>query len=114
MQDKLLISSKIKKTIEYVRKIVNNYPHEYINLRDKILNTFYELLELTYYANSFKEIKYMKTIVIKIKMIEYYIKISCDYKLINFKKFENIGKYLLEINLMVNKWIINEKNRQSI
>ena len=37
-----------------------------------------------------------------------------DNKLISYKKFINIGNYLLEINKMVNSWIINEKKRQSI
>ena len=47
-------------------------------------------------------------------MIEFYTKLSVDNKLISYKKFNNIGSYLLEINKMVNSWIINEKSRQSI
>lgn len=31
MQDKFIIASKIKKTIEYVKKSINNYPHEYVS-----------------------------------------------------------------------------------
>ena len=53
-------------------------------------------------------------IVVEIKMIEYFISVSCNYELISFKKFNNIGKYLLEINAMVNGWITNEANRQSV
>ena len=78
------------------------------------MNSFYDLLELSYKASLYKDIDYMKEILVKIKMIEYYIKISCDNKLISYKKFENIGNYLLEINKMVNMWIKNEKTRQSI
>lgn len=114
MQDKLLISIKIKKTIDYVLKVVNNYPHSYVYLKNNIINSFYNLLELSYRANLYKDINYMKEILIQMKMIEYYIKISCDNKLISYKKFENIGVYLLEINKMVNSWIKNEKSRQSI
>ena len=71
-------------------------------------------MELSYRASLFKDINYMKEILIKIKMIEYYVKISYDYKLISLIKFENIGLHLLEINKMVNSWIKNEKSRQSI
>ena len=71
-------------------------------------------MELSYRASLFKDINYMKEILIKIKMIEYYVKISYDYKLISLKKFENIWLHLLEINKMVNSWIKNEKSRQSI
>ena len=47
-------------------------------------------------------------------MINYYVEKSLDKKLISFKKYENIGKHLLEINKMVNVWMKNEKNKQSI
>ena len=53
--------------------------------------------------------KYMKEILVKIRMIEYFVKKSIDKKLINFKKYENIGNHLLEINKMVNSWILCEK-----
>ena len=56
----------------------------------------------------------MKDSVVEIKMIEYFIKVSYKNKLISYKKFDNISKYLLEINLMVNSWIKNETDRQSI
>ena len=51
MQDMLIISIKIKKTIELVRKTTSNYSHEYKFLKDNIMNTFYDLLKLTYKAN---------------------------------------------------------------
>ena len=114
MQDKLLISRKIKKTIEYVKKAVDNYPHGYVTLKNKIMDSFFELLEYSYRANLFKDSKDMKEMLVKIKMIEYYIKISYDYKLINIKKFENVGKYLLEINKMINSWVKSETSKQSI
>lgn len=111
MQDKLLIVTKIKKTIEYVDKVLINYPKvEYI-LKNNIISTFYFLLENVYRSNIYKDTKYMKESIVNIKMIEYYIKISLDKKIISFKKFDNIGKYLLEINKMINSWMINEKNR---
>jgi len=47
-------------------------------------------------------------------MLEYYITKSLKKKIINFKKYEIIGNYLLEINKMVNAWIINETKKQSL
>ena len=44
-------------------------------------------------------------------MIEYYIKVSCDYQLISYKKFKRIGDYLLEINKMVYSWMNYEESR---
>ena len=60
MHDKLLISIKVKKTIEYIEKVTKNYPKiEYV-LKNKILDACYELLELTYKANIYHDKKYMK------------------------------------------------------
>ena len=111
MQDKLLIIAKIKKTIEYVDKVLVNYPKVEYVLRNNIANTFYILLENVYRSNIYKDTNYMKESIVNIKMIEYYIKVSLDKKLLSYKKFENIGKYLLEINKMINSWIIYEKSR---
>ena len=114
MQDKFLIALKIKKTIEYVKKTVDNYPHGYVVLKNNIMDSFYTLLRLSYKASVYKEINIMKDIIVEIKMIEYFIKVSYKYELISFKKFENVGKYLLELNAMVSSWIKNETDRQSI
>ena len=56
----------------------------------------------------------MKEMIVKIKIIDFYIKKSLDYGLISFKKFVNIGEYLLELIKMINTWIKNEKEKQSI
>lgn len=45
MQDKLIIALKIKKTIEYVDKVLINYPKVEYVLRNNMINTFYVLLE---------------------------------------------------------------------
>ena len=111
MQDKLLIITKVKKTIDYLEKVVINYPHTEVILKNEIINNLYELLELTYRANIFKEEKYMKEIIVKIRMLEYYIKKSLDKKIISFKKYEIIGNHFLKIIKMVNSWILSEKNK---
>ena len=109
MQDKLLIISKIKKTISYEDNVLINFPNTEYVLKNNIISNFYDLLELIYKANIHKDNFFMKESIVKIRMIEYYIKISLEKKIISFKKYENIGKYLLEINKMINAWIINEK-----
>ena len=114
MYDNLIISKKIKKTLEYVDKITINYSHEYRYLKNNINSSFFNLLELSYKANIFKDINSMKEMIVKIKIIEFYIKKSLDYGLISFKKFINIGEYLLELIKMINAWIKNEKKKQSI
>ena len=71
MQDKLLIITKIKKTIDYVNNVLVNYPKiEYV-LRNNISEDFYSLLELVYKANIHKDIFYMKESIVKIRMMEF-------------------------------------------
>jgi hypothetical protein len=111
MQDKLLIATRVKKTIEYIEKVLINCPQCENILKNKIIISCYELLELVYKANVFKETVYMKEIIVKIRIIEYYIKSSLDKKILSFKKYEIIGNHLLEINKMINSWIKYEKNR---
>lgn len=111
MQDKLLIITKIKKKIDYIEKITFNFPNTEYILKNKLIEHLYNLLELSYRANIHKDIYYMKEVIVDLRMIEYYIKISLDKKIISFKKYENIGNYLLDINKMVNSWIKYEKNK---
>lgn len=111
MRDRLLIATKLKKTIEYIEKVTINYPHSELILKNKIIDTCYKLLELTYRANLYKETDFMKEILVQIRMLEYLIKKSLDKKLLNFKKYENIGNHLLELNKMVNAWIVSEKSK---
>lgn len=114
MHDKLLIVTKIKKTIQYLEKITVNYPNKEYVLKNKINEASYNILELAYKANIHKEINYMKDIIVQIRMLEYYIKLSLDKKIINYKKYENLGNYLLEINKMITSWAYNEKKKQSV
>jgi len=111
MQDKLLVATKVKTTIDYIEKVTMNFPNNEYVLKNNIMDTLYKLLELVYKANIHKETFYMKEIIIKIRMLEYYIKISLTKNIISFKKYENIGNYLLEINKMVNAWIKYETSK---
>ena len=114
MQDKFLIATKVKKTIIYMEKMLENYPHTENVLRNKIIDKAYNLLENTYKANIYKEINYMKEILVDIKMLEFYIKKSLDKKIINFKKYEVIGNHFLELNKMISAWIVYEKKKTNI
>lgn len=111
MYDRLVIATKVKKTIEYIEKTVVNYPHEERELKNRIINTSYDLLDNVYYANLTKDINSMKNIIVKLKMIDYCLNVSVHKKIISLKKYESVGNYLLEINKMVNTWIKNEASK---
>lgn len=111
MQDKFLIVTKTKKSIEYIEKVIVNFPRTEVVLKNKLISSYHDLLELIYKANIYKDVNCMKDVLVKIRMIEYYIKVCLDKKIISFRKYEIIGNNLLEINKMVNSWIVYEKNK---
>ena len=98
MQDKLLIVSKIKKTISYVDNVLINFPNTEHILKNNIISNFYDLLELVYKANIHKDVFFMKESLVKIRMIEYYIKISLEKKK-NFFFRKQHKKWLLSFKL---------------
>ena len=113
MKDKLLIITKIKQTIEYIDKTISNFPNKENNLKTRINNTMYELLENTYNGNINKNDirkKYQNKTIINLRMLDYYLKLSMNKKIISLKKYTTIGNYLLEINDLIIIWIRNEKN----
>lgn len=108
MNDKLLIASKYKKMIEYIFKITDNYPHKYFDLKNRIIDTSFDILEIIYISNIDNSNK--KFIVPKIKMLDYYMKLSYKNNIITKRKYEVVSNYLLEIIKMIIGWS-NEKTK---
>jgi hypothetical protein len=111
--DKLLIITRIKKTIIYLDGLIENFPNKETVLKDKLKNTIFELLEIAYIANINIEdirIKHQKELLVKMKMLDFFIKISFDKKYISYKKYGQIGKHLLEINKLIQGWIKSEES----
>lgn len=51
MNDKLILAKKTKQTIEYIFNITNNYPHKYIESKQRIVNTRFDILEMIHLSN---------------------------------------------------------------
>ena len=110
MHEKLVVVNDIKKTILYLDKIIVNFPRTEKVLKDKISNTYYEVLELVYFSNLLdvkERIIYQKRIISKIKMLDFYFKISCD------KKYMKVGNFLLNMIKQLYGWIKYEKTKLS-
>ena len=99
-------------TIKYIESTVSNFPNEYYVLKNRIIDSCYSILEHIYRANVFQEVDDKKEIIVKIRMLNYYLEEALNNNLINNKKFNNYGKYLLEIDNMTRSWINYETNIQ--
>ena len=108
--DNLVIGRYARKTIRYVEKNVMNFPNKYSILKNRIINSCYNILECIYRANIFQDINDKKEIVVNIQMLNFYLEEALRKDLINNKKFISYTSYLLEIDKMVRSWFKYEKS----
>ena len=110
MQDSLLIARCVRKTINYIEKNIYNFPNEYKVLKERILNSCYDILENVYRANLDQDINFKREALVQINMLNYYLKQALDKELITKKKFLSYGNHLTEIHNMVYSWCNYEKS----
>lgn len=110
MQDSLLIARNVRKTINYIEKNIYNFPNEYKVLKERILNSCYDILENVYRANIDQDIKFKREALVQIKLLNFYLKQALDKELITKKKFLSYGNHLLEIHNMISSWCCYEKS----
>jgi len=89
----LLIVTKIKQTTIYINKILINFPKNEIILKHHIEIDLYDLLRYIYEANYNKEnrISILYKSLIKIKMLDFYIRICLEKNIVSYKKVD--GKF---------------------
>ncbi len=110
--NKFLLPKYIKDFIMTLDDYLINYPRKYYELRNRLVNDSYNLLELVYTAN-YMDIKERKPIQIeammRVNLIDFYLEHSFKYKIISEKQSARLSKKLLDINKMLYKWIKNEE-----
>ena len=104
------------RVIQYIReliitsdKVLENYPKAELELKNRIRNNSYDLLELAYEANSMKNTEYKKKLIFKmlakLKVIDFLFNLSFDKNLITQKKYYSLGNKLENIAKYVNGWL---------
>ena len=116
MSDNLNVIINLKKTIIYLDKIVVNFPGNERELKDKIREAMYDILEFLYLASDFKKQRkeYLIKAIVKIKMMDFYLKISADKKYISYKKYQKVSLHLLDELKQIYGWMRNEEKEQVI
>lgn len=106
--------SKLEILVSYIEKELVNYPKYNVVLRNQIELTMYNLIE---YVHSYRisnisrvRSKNMNDFIIKLSMLDYYMRISYEKKIINKHKLKVIGNYLLEIRKIAFGVIRSEKS----
>ena len=114
MKDKLMIADSIKKMITRLDTTIVNFPRSEYVIKDNIMKTCYEMLELVYLANTINDdsrINYQRQVIAKIKMIDFYLKISMEKKYISYKQYVKLGNFLISISKESYGWLNYEKSR---
>ena len=104
--DKFKLITNTKVLVSYINEIVINYPRVEYTLKDRLVNTSYELLRLIYFANVLdNKLIIQKEIIVNISMIDFYLELSYKNKCINLKKLQGLSRRLNEIRKMTYGWI---------
>lgn len=101
MNSNFALLNNSKKTIAYINKQLVNYPKTEKVLKENIEKNMYEIIELIFsYSISDIErikIKFLKDLIIKLSMLDFYIATSFEKRIISKKKFESTAMFIVEI-----------------
>ena len=109
--EKFIIARAARKTLRYIEKNTENFPNKYIVLRNRIIDSCYDILESIYRANVFQDINDKKEIIVKIQMLNFYLEEAYNKGILSHKKLINYGNYLLELDKMTRAWFKHETNK---
>ena len=108
-KEKFRVIQFIRDLLVVSDKVLENYPKLELELKNRIKNNTYDLLELAYEANSVTDVEYKKTLIYKIlakiKVIDFLFNFSYEKKLINEKKYYSLGRRIDEIAKFANGWL---------
>lgn len=112
MNSNFSLLNNSKKTIAYINKQLINYPKSEMVLKQNIEKNMYEIIELIFsYSISDIErikLKYLKDLIIKLSMLDFYIATSFEKRIISKKKFESTAMYIVEIRKIAYGLVRNE------
>lgn len=100
-EEKFKVIQFIRELIIYIDRNLENFPRKDIELKNKIRNISYELLENVYEANieNEEQIKTRKLneIMAKIKVLDFLFNLCYDKQIINQKRYIKFGNKLDDI-----------------
>lgn len=100
-QEKFKAISLIRELIIRIDANLDNFPKKDIEIKNRIRNESYDLLELVYEANTISNNEYkillLDKSIAKIKVIDFLVNLSYDKEIINSKRYFKFGEAMDEI-----------------
>lgn len=109
VHENLIIARSARKTLRYIEKNTENFPNKYSVLKNKIIDSCYNILEWIYRANVMQDIDSKKEIVVQIQMLNFYLEEALNKEILTKNKFLKYTSYLIDLDKMTRAWIKDEK-----
>ncbi len=107
-EEKFKVINFIRELIIYLDNLLDNFPKKDLELKNRIRNNSYDLLEISYEANLITDNIYrdklLSKAIAKIKILDFLINICYDKKIINNKKYVRFGKSIDDIAKYLVGW----------
>ena len=108
-EEKFRVIQLTREFILIVDKELDNFPRKDIEIKARLRNTCFDLLEILYKANMIENIEKKKELleiaIAKIKIIDFLINLSFDRELISNKKYLRLGTKLEEMIRYITGWL---------
>ena len=109
VHENLIIARTARKTLRYIEKNTENFPNKYSVLKNKIINSCYNILEWIYRANVMQDIDSKKEIIVQIQMLNFYLEEALRKEILTKNKFLKYTEHLIELDKMTRAWFMYEK-----
>lgn len=104
------------KVIEFIRQLLimidkelENFPKKEIELKNRIKTNSFDILELSYEANSIEDVKIkiqiLQKVLAKIKVVDFLLNLSLDKEMINSKKYLKLASKIDDITKYTVGWV---------
>lgn len=108
-EEKFKVIQFIRELILRIDKEFDNFPKKDLEIKNRIRNNSYDLLEMAYEANTMQNIEHkiqiLQKILAKVKIIDFLLNLSYDKQLITEKKYYKIGEKMDDITRYITGWI---------
>lgn len=107
-EEKFKVINFIRKLVLNLDSLLDNFPKKDIEIKNRLRNNSYDLLELVYQANMTVNKKKREEILdltlAKVKIIDFLVNLCYDKQIINSKKYVKFGDSLEDINKYLTGW----------
>ena len=108
-EEKFKIIQYIRELIIHIDSNLDNFPKKDIELKNRIRNISYDLLEIAYIANTAQDKeekkRMLEQLIAKLKLTDFLLNICYDKQIINNKRYLKFGEKIDDISKFTIGWI---------